>query len=133
MTVCYTACMRKRAGALYIQDKKLFLISEGNQDFYWTPGGGLEQAESYEMALERELKEELDATLNSATLYLSIHDEVAEEDVNYYLVNITLPAHLPNGTKAIWYAMSDYHANTIKISNRVYTKVFPKLKAEGLV
>jgi 8-oxo-dGTP pyrophosphatase MutT (NUDIX family) len=58
--------MRKRAGALYLKDHKLLLISEGGQNLYWTPGGGLELGETFRDALKRELVEELSATLLAA-------------------------------------------------------------------
>jgi len=94
--------MRKRAGALYIEDHKLLLICEGDQGFYWTPGGGLEKSESFDEALKRELIEELEAKLLSAELYISYEDNEADEHVNYYLVTMELPKVPPNGTKFYW-------------------------------
>ena len=58
--------MRKRAGGLYLRDKSLFLICEGNKDRFWTPGGGLEEGEDFEDALASELREEVEAKLTSA-------------------------------------------------------------------
>jgi len=51
--------MRKTARALIINNKKILLVSGHGADFYWTPGGGIENNETPEVALKRELKEEL--------------------------------------------------------------------------
>jgi len=125
--------MRQRAGALYIQDHKLFLICEGRQGFYWTPGGGLENGETFEQALERELKEELNAALLSAELYIRMEDATADEEVCYFLVDMSVPEVLPNDTTCYWYGQDDHQANTVQISQRVYKTVFPKLIADGLI
>lgn len=130
---CYTYRMRKRAGALYIKDHKLYLICEDEQGFYWTPGGGLENDETYEQALKRELDEELNARLLSAELYMTIIDKTADETVRYFLVDIALPDTLPNGTTYYWYGRNDYETNTPQISQRIYQKVYPKLIADKLV
>lgn len=125
--------MRKRAGALYLKNDKLLLICEGQQGFFWTPGGGLEGDESFEQALERELKEELDARLVSAELYMTIKDEAEDEEVRYFLVNLQLPTHLPADVESYWYGRDDFQANTTKISQRIYSKVYPTLIADSLV
>jgi ADP-ribose pyrophosphatase YjhB (NUDIX family) len=126
--------MRKRAGALIVQDRKLLLICEGQQDFYWTPGGGLEEGETYLKALRRELSEELGAELGSATFYLRIKDEAANEIVQYYLVTLTsLPASPHQDLELYWYTKQDFADNTLKISTRIFTRVFPKLLIDDLV
>jgi len=125
--------MRKRAGALYIEDHKLLLICEGDQGFYWTPGGGLEKSESFDEALKRELIEELEAKLLSAELYISYEDNEADEHVNYYLVTMELPKVPPNGTKFYWYSRDDYQTNEIPVSKRVYSLVYPRLMKDKLV
>jgi ADP-ribose pyrophosphatase YjhB (NUDIX family) len=125
--------MRKRAGALYIENDKLLLICEGQQGFFWTPGGRLEGDESFEEALERELEEELSARLVSAKLYMTIHDEAADEEVRYFLVDIHLPVDLPANVIYHWYGKDDFQTNTTKISQRIYSKVYPRLVADNLV
>ncbi len=80
--------MRKRAGALYIVNKELLPLSEGNQGFFLTPGGGLDGRDMHEQALARELGEELHATLHKAQLYTSMRDPEADEHVQYFLVDM---------------------------------------------
>lgn len=125
--------MRKRAGALYVKDKKLFLICEGQQGFYWTPGGGLEESETFKQALGREIEEELSARLLSAEPYIRLEDKAANEEVWYFLVDMSLPKSLPNETAYCWYGRDDYEADVVRISQRVYKEVFPKLIADELV
>jgi ADP-ribose pyrophosphatase YjhB (NUDIX family) len=126
--------MRKRAGALVIRDRKLLLISEKNQNFFWTPGGGLETGEDYKAALVRELKEELDAELASATLFFEFVDNDADEEVRYFLVTLTSdPTPTDSATKLLHYTKRDYERNEIPISKRIYALVYPQLIAKGLV
>jgi 8-oxo-dGTP pyrophosphatase MutT (NUDIX family) len=116
--------MRKRAGALYLKDHKLLLISEGGQNLYWT----------FRDALKRELVEELGATLLAAESFLKIYDKDEDEAVEYFLVSINLP-NLPSNssTRIHWYSKQDFTENTLPISRRVFSKVYPKLIDEGLV
>lgn len=125
--------MRKRAGALHLKDNKLLLICEGQQGFFWTPGGGLENNETFEQALERELDEELGARLLSAKLYMTIQDETEDEEVRYFLVDLELPDNLPDNVEPCWYGRSDFETNITKISQRIHSKVYPKLIADKLV
>ena len=125
--------MRKRAGALYIKNRKLLLICEEQKGPYWTPGGGLENDESFEQALERELQEELHAQLVSAKLYIKLYDKAVDEEVCYFLVGLNLPTDLPGDTTCYWYSKEDYITNTVRISQRIYSKVYPKLIADNLV
>lgn len=125
--------MRKRAGALYIKDCKLLLLCEDNENFFWTPGGGLEGAESFEEALERELLEELHAPIHYAQHYITIEDTEAAEDARYFLVDLSLPEKLPENVELHWYTKEDYIAGTPSISKRVYNMVCPQLIADGLL
>ena len=126
--------MRKRAGALIIKDSKLLLISEGGQQFFWTPGGGLEIGESYITALRRELLEELNVILIEARFFISIEDKINNENVRYYLVKLkSYPKLLSKQTKFHWYTKSDLTSNEIAISPRVLSTVYPKLVELGYV
>lgn len=126
--------MRKRAGALIIQDKKLLLISEKNQDSYWTPGGGVEAGEDYHDALVRELQEELDARTASAKLFYSYVDTDADEEVHYFLVSLASAPNPPDKrTKLLAYSREDFEQGVIPISKRIYHLVYPELIAAELV
>ena len=59
--------IRKSAGII-IRDKKLLVERSVGKDFYIAPGGKLEQGESAEQALVRELQEEYGITVRQADL-----------------------------------------------------------------
>jgi len=63
---------RTRISAVIIKDKKILLV-KGNsgfyKDFFFTPGGKVEEGESEMKTLERELKEELSTGLIEAKKY----------------------------------------------------------------
>jgi len=49
---------RPSARGIIVRDGKLALIHNGKRDYYMFPGGGIEEGESHEEALIREVKEE---------------------------------------------------------------------------
>ncbi len=125
--------MRKRAGALIISDKKLLLINEGDQGFFWTPGGGLEGNESFETALKRELHEELGAKTESIELFFQMLDENEKEEVKYFIINKFDKLEVPNDTKILWYSREMYENDSVRISKRVHKHVVPKLISEDFL
>ncbi len=52
------AHLRKAAGVI-VKDKKLLVVRSKGKEIFFAPGGKLEEDETYEQALIRELKEEL--------------------------------------------------------------------------
>jgi len=78
--------MRKRASAVIIKDKKLLLVTGKEEDFYWTPGGKLDEGEDFESALKREVKEEMDCLVTSMMPYCQYRAEKEE------IPNFTVPA-----------------------------------------
>ncbi len=60
---------RQRVSAIIIQDKKILLIHEKDIDHRSTPGGGIDNDETHEDTLHRELREELDITMVTMKLY----------------------------------------------------------------
>jgi ADP-ribose pyrophosphatase YjhB (NUDIX family) len=127
--------MRQRAGALILKDKKLLLISESNKDMCWTPGGGLEEGETFLEALTRELQEELSVELATAELFHEMLDNSGNgEDVKYYVVTINSePNPEDSGTRLLYYSAENHQKNDINISERIYKLVYPKLIKAGLV
>jgi len=65
--------IRNRAGALIIRDKKLLLVTDKDEIFYWSPGGMVEGGEMFEDALSRELKEELNIVPQKIIFYMQFN------------------------------------------------------------
>jgi 8-oxo-dGTP diphosphatase len=63
--------MRHTVRAIILKDKHILLVTGHGADFYWTPGGGVEEGETIVQTLHRELAEELHATIETYTPYYS--------------------------------------------------------------
>ncbi len=61
--------IRKRVGALIIRDGKILLVKIREVNWWSLPGGGIEQSETLEQALSREVMEETNLEVVSAEKY----------------------------------------------------------------
>ncbi len=69
--------MNKRAGAVIIKDNKILLIRrvvEGRGEYWVFPGGGVEEGETEEQAMAREVEEELSLTVTESKLLFDIYN-----------------------------------------------------------
>jgi 8-oxo-dGTP diphosphatase len=88
--------MRKRASAIIVRDKKILLVGDSRHAHFWTPGGGVEEGESVEEAIEREVLEELGCKVVKSeflTTYETGHQLIAgrkfkPNEIFSYLVEI---------------------------------------------
>lgn len=55
--------------ALLIKEGNILLVKHTYQSFWYLPGGGLKNGETYDEALKRELKEELNAEISNLELF----------------------------------------------------------------
>ena len=58
--------MRERVAAIIVKNGKILLVSDDISNKFYPPGGKIEEGESHEEALTRELKEELNVKLISS-------------------------------------------------------------------
>ncbi len=67
--------MRIRAGCILIEDGKLALIERhrGGRHYFTFPGGGVDEGESHEEAVVREVKEELGLDVNIVRKVADVH------------------------------------------------------------
>lgn len=110
------------ARAILIRDGEILLVKHTYQSQWYLPGGGLKYGETYEEAIRRELKEELNAAVNkmelfgvynntfegkndSVTIFLSNDFDVFEKkhnsevsDVRYFKLD-SLPKEVSPGTR----------------------------------
>ena len=63
--------MRHTVRAIIIKNRSVLLVTGHDADFYWTPGGGVEDGETIVDALHREIKEELGTNISSYKPYYS--------------------------------------------------------------
>ena len=130
--------VKERIGAVIIRDKHLLLVGDLNESFFWTPGGKIESNENHEIALKRELKEELDVKIKSINPYFStkiFNDTVKQKQtVHYYFVEIQGKPNPKSEIKKIYnYNAQNYYDKNPEISSGVYTHLIPKLLEDKLL
>lgn len=82
-----------RVAAVFIKDHKVLLHQYENDDFYAFPGGRAEMLENSEQTIIREMKEELNITINIDKLLWLVEDFFCLNDIKfheiclYYLVD----------------------------------------------
>ena len=81
---------RIRCGAIIIKDDRVLLIKRIKPDTtYWVfPGGGLEQGETPEEGLKREIYEELGLKVTSCEKCLGFQDFKANREEIYFLTEV---------------------------------------------
>jgi 8-oxo-dGTP pyrophosphatase MutT (NUDIX family) len=130
--------MIRKSTAIIIKDKKLLLVTTSDESFYWTPGGKIEEGESSEEALIRELKEELKIEVASTRPYFK-YSSVIEEDnkpreVDCFFVEYTGELTCSSEISSmIWVSKDDISNNKIVLQNGVKLHLVPKLLADNLL
>ena len=132
--------MRRRAGALFIRDKKLLMLTGPKASFFWTPGGKLNEGESYKEALIRELDEELHITQCNINPYHTFssteeifHDYTAPESRDEYFLVDTVDEIIPDREidSAIWVTKSELAK--LPLLNKFRDNVVTKLSRDDLI
>lgn len=120
--------MRYSSRALIIKDKKLLLVTGYGANYYWTPGGSMEEGESAEQALHRELQEELSTKIVRAELFMTFR--YSTQLVKAFIVEISSDFKATNEiTDFVWYKRGD----DIRLSGRLRHKLIPELIRRGLI
>lgn len=120
--------MRHTSRAIIIKNNKLLLVTGHGADFYWTPGGGVENNETPPEALIREVKEELGIAILKYSPYLFY--EHGDQLVSSYIVDIEDNIIISNEiTNYIWYGPGDDY----RVSEGLKFKLLPKLLEDGLI
>ena len=70
---------RTSCRGIVIKDNKILLVHELNKDVYMSPGGGVEQGESFEQCCRRELMEEAGLDVSVGEHLFTINEYVFDE------------------------------------------------------
>lgn len=79
---------RQRASAIIIQNNKILLIHriKKDDDYFVFPGGGIEEGESREEAMAREIKEELNLEVRSMKLVFELDNKSQKNQHEFFFL-----------------------------------------------
>ena len=85
---------RTRIDGIIIQDNKLLLVKGRGYEHLWTPGGKVDEGETDEECLRRELKEEIGVDLIEAKFFkeysgVSFYNPKLKLEQRIYIVKVT--------------------------------------------
>jgi len=120
--------MRHTARGIILKDHHILLVTGHGADFYWTPGGGVEDGESIIDTLRREIQEELGVKVSShAPYYLYAYED---QKVDTFLITINGDIQVGEEiTGYVWYSSR----SEITPSNGFAKILLPKLIADDLL
>jgi 8-oxo-dGTP diphosphatase len=133
------AHIHKAAGIL-IRDKKLLVSKSKNKDFYVAPGGKVEEGETMDEALVRELDEEFGIQVDESGFerYGDFYDEAAGNPgvmlhMQAFIVKFWEGEPTPSGEieKIKW--ITSNIPKDIKVGSIFEHQIIPRLKGEGLI
>jgi 8-oxo-dGTP pyrophosphatase MutT (NUDIX family) len=120
--------MKSTARAIILRNKRLLLVTGHGADYYWTPGGNVEEGESPEQALHREIQEELGARIVSSKWYMTF--QYNTQLVTVFIIEVGDAFVAGNEiTDYIWYKRGD----NIKVSGRLRNVLIPELTRQDLL
>lgn len=130
--------MKERVGAIIVREGKLLLVTGYDLAYWWTPGGGKEEGETDQQALERELREELGVAVSLGERY---HSFIAPPDASrgelqstYYLAQLARDG-IPQAevTHAGWFSREELEDGTVSLFPIFAREVLPRLVADNLI
>ncbi len=73
--------MKHRVAGIIVKDGKVLLMRrlKDGQEYYVFPGGGVEESESFEEALRREMKEELSINIKNQKLLFELENQLRDQ------------------------------------------------------
>lgn len=129
----------RKAGGVIIRDRKLLVTRTTGKDFFITPGGKLKNDETPQLALQRELDEELQIAINAESLELlgtfyaeaAGHDGVMLEMAVYIVGDYT--GELTPSSEVEEIRWVDSSTDDIEIGSIFKHDVMPLLKSRNLI
>lgn len=124
-------------GLLVIKDRKVLMTKERGKDLFQLPGGGMEEGESTEDTLKREVKEELGLEIENPKLFEEAILPGRHEDVKirFQIFTADVFGDIKPGEdiEEITFVDSQYEKNQIDVGNFAKMVLIPKLLEENLI
>jgi len=121
--------------AIIIRNRKILLVTGYGGTVYWTPGGKMEEDESREACLRRELFEELGIRVKEMAYYTSYETRKGikgRQKSRCYFVRHSGTIR-PKGeiTKILWYSRGDFIVGKPRLFSGIGQNLIPKLISDG--
>lgn len=130
---------RHRAAALIIRNNKLLLVKGKGYPELWTPGGKIEEGESPEGTLKRELSEETGLNMKSATFFRKYlmgnpyDKDLMSETETFLVVAEGIPKPDNEIESIIWYGKEDFMNKVYPLIKETKEGIIPDLLKEKLL
>ena len=128
-------------GALLVRDRKLLVVKSKRYDIWILPGGGVEEGETADAGMEREIREEIGLVNFDCKLYFqtslgSLRGDDRSLFVNFYLVDskddiVLNPSD--NIVDYMWVTSDDVKSGRVKVGSGVEVYSIPRLVKDGLM
>ena len=130
-----------RVGAILIKDKKLLVSRDSDEDYFKSPGGRVDEDETPERAVIRELKEEVGLEIDAGdielfgTFYVDAHDNSGRKvRMDAFMVKKWNQEPKPASDEIAEIAWITHKAlEEMKLGNVFKRFVIPALKEKGLI
>lgn len=128
------------AGLVVVRNNKLLLAYSGNKNAWYLPGGKIDQGETAQEALVREIEEELNLELDTNRLQYYCHTTapaygeqaniIMEQECYLYDLQETIePSHEIEAVK--YFDLATYHLEPAQVPGVLY--IFAQLMKDGLI
>ena len=130
--------IRERIAALILKDKKILLVKDIHASHYYPPGGSLDEDESHEQALKRELTEKLSISLEQMNFYFSfelINKILKMPQIDHcYLISFSgSPTPSSEVCDLKWVTKEEIVNKKIETPDAFFEKLVPRLVKDGLL
>lgn len=128
---------KTRVVAIIVKEGKLLMLKGKGYKELWTPGGKIQDGETNEECLRRELKEEIGVKLVSMKYFgeysakSPYHNRISRNKI--YLVEINGIIHPDHEIESfVWYSRDDFEKNKYPMIPLDVEKLIPDLIKRGL-
>ncbi|WP_459502662.1 NUDIX hydrolase [Bacillus sp. C1] len=80
-------CFNYRVGAICKHDNKMLMLQDEGEDFWYVPGGRVQMLESSEVAVKRELKEELGVNIDVKRLLWTVENFFTYDEHEFHEIS----------------------------------------------